>query len=161
MFLSSDFRDLFSTLNGCRVRYLVVGAHAVVFHSEPRYTKDLDIWVEATTENAQHVFDALARFGAPLGDMTQDDFTNPEMIYQIGVEPNRVDFMMSIAGVTFASAWRNKVRTTYEGVRIFVLGRRDLIRNKRLAARPQDLLDVHNLTRCAAKRKKHRRKPRS
>lgn len=160
MFPSSDFRDLFRVLNGCRVRYLVVGAHAVVFHSEPRYTKDLDVWVEATTENARRVFDALARFGAPLGDVAPGDFTNPEMIYQIGVEPNRVDFMMSITGVTFASAWRNKVRTTYEGVRIFVLGRRDLIRNKRLAGRPQDLLDVHNLTKPLAKRKR-RRKPRS
>lgn len=157
---SSDFRDLFSTLNECRVRYLVVGAHAVVFHSEPRYTKDLDIWVERTPENALCVFEALARFGAPLGGVAVTDFTDSEMVYQLGVEPNRIDFMMSITGVTFASAWRNRVRTRYEGVPIFVLGRRDLIRNKRLAGRAQDLLDVRNLTKVPARRKR-RRKPRS
>ena len=104
MDVNPDFRDLFKVLNACRVRYIVVGAHAVVYYTEPRYTKDLDIWVDPSPENASRVFRALAEFGAPLKGITEQDLTNPDMIYQIGVEPNRIDFMMDIEGIELTPA---------------------------------------------------------
>jgi hypothetical protein len=91
MNVNSDLRDLFKTLNACHVRYIVVGAHAVVYYTEPRYTKDLDLWVDASPENAARLFKALAVFGAPLHGITEQDLTNTELVYQVGVEPNRVD----------------------------------------------------------------------
>jgi len=80
MSVNRDFRDLFKTLNDCRVRYIVVGAHAVAYHTEPRFTKDLDVWVEPSPANAGRVFKALAQFGAPLEGVAENDFSNPELV---------------------------------------------------------------------------------
>lgn len=160
MGVSQDYRDLLSTLNDCKVRYLVVGAHALAYHTEPRFTKDFDIWVEASPDNAQRVFKALAAFGAPLANVSVSDFVAPDLIYQIGVPPCRVDVMTGISGVSFSAAWRKRKRAEYGGIPINVLGRADLVRNKRASGRPQDLLDVQNLTKLPAKRKR-RRKPRT
>jgi len=140
-----DFRDLFQCLNETGAKYLVVGAYAVIYHSEPRYTKDLDIWIEATPENAQKVWDALVKFGAPLGDLTVNDLSDSDIIYQMGVIPNRIDIMMDIEGVRFSEAWENRFASTYEDQPIYVLGRDDTIRAKRTSAREQDLLDVKRL----------------
>jgi hypothetical protein len=90
MGINRDFRDLLSELSDLEARFLVVGAHAVIFHTTPRYTKDLDIWVEPAPENASRVYEALARFGAPLDDLTVADLSTPGTIFQIGVEPNRI-----------------------------------------------------------------------
>ena len=147
MAANSDYRDLFRVFSEENVDYLVVGAHAVAFYAEPRYTKDLDILVRPTPNNASRVWKALADFGAPLLDITPEQFTDPEMVYQIGVAPNRIDVMMSIAGVDFDEAWANRAESTYDGVPIHVIGKADLIRSKQAAARPQDLLDAARLTR--------------
>jgi hypothetical protein len=148
-----DFKELLSTLNAFRVKYLVVGAHAVMHYTEPRYTKDLDIWIESTAVNAQAAWNALAKFGAPLKDVTPADFQNPEIIYQIGIEPIRIDVMSAISGVQFKTAWRNAVKGNYAGQPIRIIGLKDLLRSKRAAARPQDLLDIASLT---ARKKKRR-----
>jgi hypothetical protein len=140
-----DFKDLFSIFNEEAVEYLVVGAHAVIFYAEPRYTKDLDVWVNPTSQNAKKVWKALSRFGAPLQDITLEEFTDPDVIYQIGLEPNRIDVLMSIPGVDFQSAKRNRVASSYVGVPIFIVGKADLIHSKRTAGRKQDLLDVERL----------------
>ncbi len=140
-----DFRDLFRALNESDVRYLVVGAYAVMYHTEPRYTKDLDIWVEPSPENARQVWQALSAFAAPLQVVTLEDFTNPDIVFHMGREPNRVDILTGIADVEFASAWKRRIRTTYDDQRIWVLNRLDLIRNKRAAGRPRDLLDARKL----------------
>lgn len=140
--MNPDFRDLFSELNAAEARYLIVGAHAVTFHSVPRYTKDIDIWIERTRENASRAFSALSRFGAPVENVTVDDLCSPGVILQIGVEPNRIDVLTSIAGLEFGEAWRRRVPSTYGGVPISVLGLDDLITSKRAVGRPQDLLDV-------------------
>jgi len=95
-----DFKDLFKLFNDEGVEYLVAGAHAVMVFTEPRYTKDLDVWVRATPENAARVFRALRRFGAPLRDITARDFIKTDLVYQIGVAPNRIDILMGIAGVS-------------------------------------------------------------
>jgi hypothetical protein len=141
-----DFRDLLRALNEEGARYLIVGAYAVMHFTEPRYTKDLDIWVEPRWENAQKVWRALAKFGAPLRDMTIDDFTKPKVVFQIGVEPNRVDIVMGITGVRFDTAWHNRVRAFYDDQPVHVIGREDLLRNKRRVGRPADKLDVQAIS---------------
>ena len=158
MGINRDFKELFSTLNTCRVRYLVAGAHAVMYHTEPRFTKDLDLWVEPIPENAKRVWAALVEFGAPLRDLTEADLCNPKMVYQIGVAPNRVDIMMGVPGIRFATAWGNRVPGEYGGVPINIMGRKDLMRAKRTAGRPQDLIDLSALKGVSAKGHRHSRR---
>jgi len=145
MSVNPDFKDLLKALNDEGVEYLVVGAYAVIIHAQPRYTKDLDVWVRPTPENAQRVFRALAAFGAPLRSVGTEDFTNTAIIYQVGVAPNRVDVIMALAGVGFDTAWANRVESTYGGVPIHVISKTDLVRAKKASGRPQDLLDVDAL----------------
>jgi hypothetical protein len=139
---NADFKDLLRDFNESGVRYLIVGAHAVMFYTEPRFTKHLDIWIEGTARNARRVWTALLRFGAPLADVKLDDFLVGDLVYQIGVAPNRVDILMGLPGVRFPTAWHNRKAVRFLGVRAYVLSRRDLIRSKRKAGRPQDMLDL-------------------
>ncbi len=147
MATNPDFRDLFAALSAQGADFLVVGGHAVMLYTEPRYTKDLDVWVRPTGENAERVFRALADFGAPLENVNVEDFATPGTIFQIGVAPNRVDVLTSLEGIEFEQAWAARTKSTYGGVPIGVLSAEDLIVNKRAVARPQDLLDVEALTR--------------
>jgi hypothetical protein len=124
---------------------LFVGAHAVGFHAEPRTTKNLDIWADSSPDNADRLYRALTEFRAPLEGIKKEDFCNQEIVYQIGVPPNRIDIIMGLEGVTFEAAWNNRIETPYDGERIFLLSREDLIKMKRIAARPQDLEDVQAL----------------
>jgi hypothetical protein len=140
-----DFKELLSIFNDERVEYLVAGAHAVIYHTEPRYTKDLDVWINSTAVNAARVHRALSRFGAPLRGITADDFADPETIYQMGVAPNRIDVICGVDGLTFPEAWTDRVMTTYDGIPIPLMGKASLIKNKRATGRPQDLLDVAKL----------------
>ena len=143
--MNQDFKDLFRIFNEYRVKYLVVGAYAVIYYAEPRYTKDLDVWIEPTLENAKRVWKALSVFGAPLENVTVEDFCNSELIYQIGVAPNRIDIMMNIPGVEFSSSWERRVKTSYGGESINMIGIDDLIKAKRTMARDQDRLDLKSL----------------
>lgn len=145
MDLNRDFAEMLSELSAAKARFLVVGAYAVAHHGEPRYTKDLDLWVDATPENAKRVWSALARFGAPLSSTRPEDFENPTVVYQIGLEPNRIDILTGIEGCSFDSAWKARVRARIGGVDVPVIGLDDLIRAKRAAGRPQDLLDLERL----------------
>jgi hypothetical protein len=140
--VNRDFRDLFAALNEADARYLVVGAHAVAFYAEPRFTKDLDVWVEASPENAPRVLEALTAFGAPLAGVTVIDFLAPGAVLQIGVAPNRIDVTTHVDGVLFAAAWPNRQSTVFGDQSIWILGRAELIQNKTAAGRPQDLLDL-------------------
>ena len=140
-----DFKDLFSIFNDESVEYLVAGAHAVIYFSEPRYTKDLDIWVSPSPDNAARVFRALARFGAPLQDVHESDFQDRDLVYQIGVEPNRIDILMSIAGCEFDAAWRTRVESSYGGIPIHIMGRATLICAKQTSNRLQDQVDLQKL----------------
>ena len=145
MSLNRDFSDLLSGLNAAKTRYLLVGGYALSFYGRPRATGDLDLWVEPTPENAQKVFRALARFGAPLQGVTPDDLTKPGLIYQIGVSPNRIDILTSLTGLAFEDCWGNRKPSTFTGVPVFVLSEADFIRNKRAVGRPQDLVDAQEI----------------
>lgn len=145
MNVSSDFKELLSTLNAARVRYVVVGAYAVIQHTEPRFTKDLDVWVDRTRVNAVRVLSALEAFGAPTDGVSVTDFCAPDVVFQIGVAPVRVDILTSVAGVRFATAYENALRTKFDGVAIRTLSLADAIRAKRASGRPQDLLDLERL----------------
>jgi len=145
MRLNPDFRDLFAALSKENARYLVVGGYAVGFHAEPRYTKDLDVWIESSPDNAVCVLGALAAFGAPTANLSAADLTREGLIYQIGVPPNRVDVLTSLSGVTFSEAWESRAEAHYGDQIVPMIGREHLIRNKRAVARPQDVLDVSHL----------------
>ena len=152
--INSDFKELVSALSSARVRFLVVGGVAVIEHTEPRYTKDLDVWVEPTLLNARRVVAALRRFGAPLAGVAAQDFTNPRLVYQMGVEPVRIDILMSLEGLTFAQAWRSRKLVRWGKVRVPVLSAEHLLLNKRNVGRPQDLVDADRLARLLRARKR-------
>ena len=105
---SGDYKDLLSLLNAEQARYLIIGGFALAHHGRPRYTKDLDIWIDANGDNPTRVYRALARFGAPLESVSEDDLKDPETILQIGVEPVRVDLLSDIPGVRFDECWQRK-----------------------------------------------------
>jgi hypothetical protein len=113
-------------------------------YSEPRYTKDLDIWVETSRGNAARVYAALADFGAPLVDMTIADFAS-DGFFQMGQPPVRIDIMMSIDGVNFKDAWTNRVEGDFDGIPAMFIGRDDLLTAKKAAGRPQDLIDIDSM----------------
>lgn len=143
-----DFRDILQCLNDAGAKYLIVGAYAVIYYTEPRYTKDLDIWVEPTPENARKVWAALVKFGAPLQDLTLADLNNPDVVFQMGIEPNRIDLIIDVEGLQFGEAWENRSMRQYEDQTVFVLSHDDITRAKKTAGRDQDLLDVKNLDRA-------------
>lgn len=156
MSLNRDFEDLLHCLNGVHAKYLVVGAYAVIYYTEPRYTKDLDLWAEPTTENAEKVLLALKRFGAPVKELTLKDLTNPTMVYQIGIEPNRVDILMGVGSLSFKRAWKNKTVSRYGKERCYLINRKDLIQAKKDAGRSQDRLDIERLSKVKSYPKKGR-----
>ncbi len=155
MDLNSDFSELFSTFNAVDARYLVVGGWAFTFHARPRYTKDLDLWVDATPDNGERVYRALAQFGAPLSGTSVDDFSQPGCFFIMGAAPTRIDILTVVDGLVFAEAWERRVPTYYGDVPICVLGRDDLIRNKRMVGRPQDVADVLELERVQRRTRPH------
>ncbi len=151
--VSQDYEDLFSTLNACKIKYLVVGAHAVMFYTEPRFTKDLDVWIPAALNDPARVYEALKTYGAPLTKVTPDDFRDPKMILQIGVAPVRVDILTALIGVSVEAAWKRRKRSRYGKTLINILGLAELIKAKKAIGRPQDKLDLdHLLKRPKAKR---------
>ncbi|MCX6631251.1 MAG: nucleotidyltransferase [Candidatus Solibacter sp.] len=141
-------------MNEFEVEYLIVGGYAVMKYTEPRYTKDLDVWVHNSPPNAVRVYHALAQFGAPLkhDGVTLDTFTKDTVVYQIGVAPVRIDISTHIDGVTFDTAWRNRVRDSIFGVPVQFLSLSDLITNKQSAGRSTDAEDVKALEREAKKK---------
>ncbi len=139
---SRDFEELFECLSRHGVKAIVVGGHAVAFHAKPRYTKDIDLFVEPSTENAERLLEALDEFGFGGTGLAIGDFAAPGKIVQLGVEPNRVDLVTAIDGVSFEEAWSGRVSGRFRGRPVFYLGLQELKRNKREAGRKQDLADL-------------------
>jgi predicted nucleotidyltransferase len=132
--------------NDNQVEYLIVGGYAVIRYTEPRYTKDIDLWVRADKQNAAAVFKALKDFGAPLSGMSENDFAYEGYFYQVGIPPVRIDILMSITGLKFDEAWNQRVETDFDGVKANFISREDLITAKLAAGRPQEILDAQLLS---------------
>ncbi len=143
--MNQDFRDLLAEFNARQVEYLIVGAHALAGHGHVRATQDLDVWVRPDPANAKRVIEALRAFGAPLHDLTEQDLSAPGLIFQVGVEPIRIDVLTLIDGVHFDDAWSDRVPSRFGDQPVNVLSKEHLIQNKLAAAGPQDLADVDRL----------------
>ncbi len=140
--LNPDYKDILSAFDEEEVEYLLVGAYALAVHGLARATGDIDLWVKRSEENAEKIMRALAAFGAPLSEIGEEDFMTPEMVFQIGVAPRRIDLLTSLTGVTFEEAWPAREEIEIEGIRIPVIDRTHLIQNKRATGRPKDLADA-------------------
>lgn len=145
MVLNKDFREFIELLNANRVKYLIVGGYAVGFHGYPRYTKDLDIWILVSEENAEHVLTALNQFGFGSMGLKRDDFLNPENFIQLGYPPNRIDLVMSCDGIEFEWTYQSKIIIEVDGLEINFIDLKNLRINKLASGRPQDLADLDNL----------------
>ncbi len=143
--LNPDFRDMLSAFSDERVEFMVVGAFALAAHGVVRATGDIDLWIQRSAENADRVLRALVRFGAPVSTINRDDLQAPDTVLQIGVAPSRVDILTSIDGLDFADAEPNREYIQVEELLIPVIGRADLIANKKATGRPQDRADVELL----------------
>ena len=133
---------MLSALNDAGAEYLVVGAYAMAAHGCPRATGDIDFWVNPTEQNARRVWQALRVFGAPLSQIRIEDFLEPDVVFQIGLPPQRIDLLTSVSGVNFDEAWQNKVQTNLGELDAFVIGLDELLKNKIASGRPKDLLDA-------------------
>lgn len=143
--MNRDFIDLLQAFAAADVRFLVVGAYALAAHGRPRGTGDLDLWIDATPENASRVVRALRTFGAPLVEVQEADFASPGIVFQVGVPPGRIDILTELTGLTFAEAWPTRIRRPFGEVEVDFIGLDALIRNKRALGRPKDLADVDGL----------------
>lgn len=140
-----DYKDLLSAFQSHGVKYLIVGGFAVIYHSQPRFTKDMDLFIQPSPENARAIYAALAEFGAPLHGVTPEDFTNRNSFFRFGREPKSFDILPSIPGVDFAAAWNRRVETIIDaatGQTANFISAEDLIASKLASGRPQDLADA-------------------
>jgi len=140
--LNPDFRDILSAFNEEKVEYLVVGAYALAAHGFVRATGDIDLWIRCSEENAERVVRSLIKFGAPLFNLTTDDLKKPGLIFQIGVVPRRIDILTSIDGVGFEEAWVLRKEITVEDMKVQIISRPHLLRNKKKVGRPKDKADA-------------------
>jgi hypothetical protein len=145
MEVQSDFKELLELFNKHGVEYLIVGAYALAMHGAPRYTGDIDILIEPIMKNAERILAALNEFGFASLDLTIDDFNAPDKIVQLGVLPVRVDIITSITGVSWHDAYNNRVEGEYGDIRVYYLGRSQLIANKKALGRKKDLADLEAL----------------
>lgn len=145
MVLNQDFREFIESLNDNQVRYLVAGGYAVAFHGYPRYTKDIDIWVDKSPNNVEKLIIALAQFGFASSGLTAEDFQEPDQIIQLGFPPNRIDLLTSLTGVSFEECYTKRVTLDIDGLKISFIDLEDLKANKKATARYQDLADLENL----------------
>ncbi|MBK7115801.1 MAG: nucleotidyltransferase [Proteobacteria bacterium] len=143
--LNSDYREMLQCLSGENVSFLLIGAYAVAAYGFPRATKDIDILVGPSPDNASSVMKALARFGAPLDGVSAEDFSTEGIVFQIGNSPRRIDILTRISGVEFQQAYERRQVVELEGIQVPVISLEDLIANKRATGRLQDLADVERL----------------
>jgi hypothetical protein len=143
--VNQDFVDLLRAFSDHRVRFLIVGAYALGVHGRPRATGDLDVWIDPAPDNAGRIMSALRVFGAPLADITADDFSRPGVVFQMGLPPYRIDILTALSGLTFADAWPGRTQTAFGPVTVDVIGRDAFIANKRATGRTKDLGDIEGL----------------
>jgi Nucleotidyl transferase of unknown function (DUF2204) len=140
--LSSDLQEFIHLLNTKSVKYVIVGAWALAFHGRPRYTGDLDIFVARDEENADKLMAVIEAFGFGQAGIKREDFLQVNHVIQLGREPNRIDILTGISGVTFDEAWDNREQGKITNAGVFVISRDLLIKNKRAANRDKDQGDI-------------------
>lgn len=143
--MNQDFLDLLRAFADHSVRFLIVGAYALGVHGRPRATGDLDVWVDPTLENAARVMSALRQFGAPLDQVSAEDFSRPGVVFQMGLPPVRIDVLTELTGLTFADAWAGRTQAPFGPLTVPVIGRHAFITNKRATGRARDLGDIESL----------------
>jgi hypothetical protein len=143
--MHQDFLDLLRAFIDREVRFLIVGAYALGVHGRPRATGDLDVWVDPTPDNAGRIVRALEAFGAPLQQVTADDFSRPGIVFQMGLPPIRIDVLTELSGLTFAEAWPGRIHAAFGPLTVDVIGRDAFIKNKRATGRARDLGDIETL----------------
>lgn len=145
MVFHSDLREFVALLNQNEVRYLVTGGYAVAHYGHPRYTGDIDIWIDCHPKNAQKMLKVATDFGLASFNLTRDDFETPDRVIQIGHPPQRIDLLTSIDGVNFSEAFEGKEIVTIDEVEVNFISLEHLKQNKLATARPLDLDDVRRL----------------
>jgi predicted nucleotidyltransferase len=143
--LNQDFKEFIQSLNDNGVHYLIVGGYAVALHGHPRYTKDIDIWVEMTAENASRILKALEQFGFGSMDINPSDFTIPDQMLQLGRPPRRIDILTTIPGVDFSICYPARTIVELDGVAVNFIDLENLKKNKKATGRHQDLADLEKL----------------
>jgi predicted nucleotidyltransferase len=143
--LNQDFKEFVQSLNDNQVRYLIVGGYAVAVHGHPRYTKDLDVWVERSPSNAERLIRALDQFGFGSLGLTATDFTEPDQIIQLGYPPCRIDLLTTLSAVDFGTCYEARLEIELDGVPVPFMDLENLKKTKRAAGRHQDLADLENL----------------
>ena len=144
--LNQDFKEFIKSLNDNGVQYLVIGGYAVAVHGHPRYTKDLDIWIQISPENARRLLKAIHEFGFESLGLTENDFMTPDQVIQLGFPPNRIDLIVQADGIEFDACYPSRMEIDIEGVRVNFIDLENLKRNKKASGRYQDLADLENLT---------------
>ncbi|MFT3744110.1 MAG: hypothetical protein QM785_07435 [Pyrinomonadaceae bacterium] len=143
--MNQDFKELLEAFEGFGVRFLIIGGFAVIKYTEPRYTKDLDLWIAIDGDNPERVYNALVDFGAPIQGMRATDFTSNGFYFSMGTPPNQVDVWLEIPGVQFRDCWERRVAGELFGVPVSFISRQDLVVNKETVGRLQDLADAEKL----------------
>jgi hypothetical protein len=143
--LNQDFREFIQSLNDSHVRYLVIGGYAVALHGYPRYTKDMDVWVEMSPGNAANLLKALEQFGFGSLGLQAADFLVPDQIIQLGYPPNRIDLITTAPGVDFDDCYASRVQVVIDDVTVDFIDLDNLKKSKRATGRLQDLADLENL----------------
>ncbi len=146
--MNSDFSDLLRLFDQHEVRYLIIGGYAAMFYSQPRFTKDLDIWLQPSTENASRVVCAFHDFGMPLIDVVEADFATESFQYMIGRAPVLFDFLTSLPELDFDTCWAERTTDIEEGFQMHYLSKEALIKAKKIAGRIQDLADLDEIRRA-------------
>jgi len=142
---SQDFREFIELLIKNKVEYLIVGGYAVGIHGHPRYTGDLDIWLNPTPNNAELILKSVNEFGFSSYRLSREDFTKPGNIIQLGYPPLRIDLLTEIDGVTFEKCYKNRKEVVIENLVVYFIGYKDLLKNKKESGRPRDIDDIDNL----------------
>jgi predicted nucleotidyltransferase len=142
---SQDFKEFIELLIKNKAEYLIVGGYAVGIHGHPRYTGDLDIWLNPTPQNAEQILKSVNEFGFSSFKLTLEDFTKPGNVIQLGYPPLRIDLLTEIDGVTFEECYKNRKEVTIEDLKVNFIGYNDLLKNKKETGRPRDIDDIDNL----------------